>query len=134
MPLLPRHRSRPVVQVATSVATTVVGFGLGATVLVLGGAGMADVPGSAAGVLGSADTVQPRTSPHDARLLRFYECSTLGFGDRATPLSALVRERDGRVHAVTFDEGWRVYTAHGARTLVAVCLRPVDEPGADVAP
>ena len=62
------------------------------------------------------------------RALDGHRCSVTGFRDGRTPRSAIVRSAAGRLRHVTFDAGWRVYTAHGPATLVAVCL---DRPGAD---
>jgi hypothetical protein len=56
--------------------------------------------------------------------MRRHDCSTLGFDDGTTPRSALVREPDGRLRMVTFEEGWAVHTARGSTVLVAVCRRP----------
>jgi hypothetical protein len=54
--------------------------------------------------------------------IRVHRCSVVGFRDGRTPRSALVRTPAGRLRHVSFDAGWRVYTTHGAATLVAVCL------------
>lgn len=62
-----------------------------------------------------------------SRLLDAHSCSTTGFGTEQQPQSAVVRSASGRLRFVDFDTGWRVYTARGAATLVAVCL---DEPPA----
>jgi hypothetical protein len=98
-------------------------------VLVYGGAGMAQVQQSGQPPAGAPQVVQvaPPTAAADpvARLMERFDCSTVGYGNGASPQSALVREPSGRVRAVTFDEGWAVYTARGERALVAVCLRPV---------
>ena len=56
------------------------------------------------------------------RALDVHRCSVTGFADGRTPRSALVRSPTGRLRHVSFDTGWRVYTAHGPATLVAVCL------------
>lgn len=61
------------------------------------------------------------SSTRESRLLDRHDCSVTGFSD-ATPLSAVVRTARGRLRHVSFDEGWAVYTRHGAARLVAVCL------------
>ena len=61
------------------------------------------------------------TTSGETRFLEAHDCSVTGFAD-ATPLSAVVRTPRGRLHHVSFDRGWAVYTRHGATTLVAVCL------------
>jgi hypothetical protein len=77
--------------------------------------------------VGLAEPAAVRAGSHLARLLEVHRCSVTGFGDGRTPRSAIVRSAAGRLRHVTFDAGWRVYTAHGPATLVAVCL---DRPGA----
>ena len=59
------------------------------------------------------------------RIMERYDCSFTGYGHEATPRSAIVQRPSGRLAAVTFDEGWRVYTSDGGASLVAVCLRRV---------
>ena len=113
----PRLRSG----LSSVVATTVGGFFL--SVLLLGGtAGLDASDPTAAPTVEAATT---RTTPAEARLLRRYDCVSGSLPAGTVPGSALIRERDGRVHAVGFDHGWRIYRQHDARTLVAVCLRPV---------
>ena len=73
-----------------------------------------------------AQAVGDRTA-QVSRLLDAHSCSTTGFGTERQPRSAVVRSASGRLRFVDFDTGWRVYTARGAATLVAVCL---DEPPA----
>ena len=51
-----------------------------------------------------------------------HDCSTTGFGAGQQPVSALVRSASGSLRFVDFDTGWRIYTRHGAATLVALCL------------
>jgi hypothetical protein len=121
-PVPPEPRgSRLASVLTTALGTTLAGFCL--SVLLLGGA--ADLTGvepTARPVMESGTT---RATPHEARLLRRYHCSTDGLAPTAIPGSALVRDPDGRVHAVSFDRGWQVFRQHGPRTLVAVCLRPL---------
>lgn len=69
--------------------------------------------------------VTDQATTRTERMMERYDCSTTGYGTRATPRSAIVRRPAGTLAAVTFDEGWRVYTADGAAILVAVCLRPL---------
>ena len=62
-------------------------------------------------------------SPQQARLARLmsrHRCSTTGFGPKVIPGSALVL-RDQRVHHVSFDDGWAVFTGDQPGTLLAVC-------------
>ena len=61
-----------------------------------------------------------------ARVLAKHDCSTTGF-EEETPASAVIRTGAGRLRHVSFDEGWAVYTRHGAAQLVAVCLDPAPE-------
>ena len=53
-----------------------------------------------------------------------YECTTTGFGDAATPLSALIR-LEGRLQHVSFDHAWSVFTGEQPGELLAVCLSEV---------
>ena len=55
------------------------------------------------------------------RVLDKHDCSVTGF-ESAQPQSAIVRSAQGHLRFVPFDTGWRVFTSHGAATLVAVCL------------
>jgi len=50
-----------------------------------------------------------------------HRCTTTGFGDTASPRSALIR-RDGRLQHVSFDHAWSVFTGEQPGELVAVCL------------
>ncbi|MFC7497057.1 MULTISPECIES: hypothetical protein [unclassified Nocardioides] len=50
-----------------------------------------------------------------------HRCSTSGF-EGEDPASAIVRSLDGKLRLVSWEQGWRVYTRHGAASLVAVCL------------
>lgn len=70
---------------------------------------------------------QSAADPTLARKLIRHECSPTGFGPERQPSSALVRSAGGSLRFVDFDTGWRIYTRHGAATIVAVCL---DEPRA----
>ncbi len=87
-------------------------------------------PGAALGHHGSAPVdadQQPAT--HAAgfeRQLARHHCSTTGFEEQE-PVSALVRSARGALRFVDFETGWRVYTRHGAASLLAVCL---DDPPA----
>ncbi|GAA1150664.1 hypothetical protein [Nocardioides aquiterrae] len=60
------------------------------------------------------------------RLLEKHDCSVTGF-ESEQPRSAIVQTAAGHLRFTSFDDGWRVYTAHGAARLVALCL---DEPPA----
>ncbi len=85
-------------------------------------------PGAVAGQSGSAPVDAARQSSTDpllARALTRHECSSTGFDSERQPVSAVVRSARGALRFVDFDTGWRIYTRHGAATLVAVCL---DEP------
>ncbi len=62
-----------------------------------------------------------RPAPLERQLAR-HDCSTTGFDTDQQPVSALVRSARGSLRFVDFDTGWRIYTRHGAATLVAVCL------------
>jgi hypothetical protein len=73
----------------------------------------------------SVGVVATPLSPAEARLLRRYDCVSGSLPAHAVPGSALIREPDGRVHAVDFERAWQIYRRHDRRTLVAVCLRPV---------
>ena len=55
------------------------------------------------------------------RLLDRHDCSVTGF-ESEQPRSALVRSAAGHLRFTSFEEDWRVYAAHGAARLVAVCL------------
>ena len=55
------------------------------------------------------------------RMLDAHDCSVTGFPEDVVPGSAVVRSATGRLHHVSFETGWRVYTRHGAAQLVAVC-------------
>ncbi|HYF74863.1 MAG TPA: hypothetical protein VD864_18690 [Nocardioides sp.] len=85
-------------------------------------------PGVVAGQSGATPVDADQQSAADpvlARKLARHECSPTGFGTDRQPTSALVRSARGSLRLVDFDTGWRIYTRHGAATLVAVCL---DEP------
>lgn len=86
-------------------------------------------------VLVSGFAAHTSTSAHDPSALRLdvsgerdvqramakHECAITGFGDSATPRSALIR-LDGRLHHVSFDHAWSVFTGEQPGELVAVCL------------
>ena len=55
------------------------------------------------------------------RLLEQHDCSVTGFASQQ-PRSAIVRSAAGQLRFTSFEDGWRVYTAHGAGRLVALCL------------
>ena len=55
------------------------------------------------------------------RLLEKHDCSVTGF-ESGQPRSAIVRSASGHQRFVPFETGWRVFSAHGAASLVAVCL------------
>lgn len=96
-------------------------FTTGVALLVVGGAGMADVQDPPPLHM---QTLEPVRSPEHPLMERF-DCSTSGFGDAAVPQSAIVRGPGGKLRVVTFADGWAVHTDADSRdTLVAVCLRP----------
>jgi hypothetical protein len=70
------------------------------------------------------------TPTHVDRLMDRHDCSITGFAGDRQPTSALVRSATGHLRFVSFETGWRVYTAHGAATLVAVCLDDAPVPQA----
>jgi hypothetical protein len=113
----PRLRSG----LSSVVSTTVGGFFL--SVLLLGGS--AGLDASDPTVAPTVEAATARATPAEARLLRRYDCTSGSLPAHTAPGSALIREPGGRVHAVGFDRGWRIYRQHDARTLVAVCLRRV---------
>ena len=49
-----------------------------------------------------------------------HDCSVDGFGADVIPGSALV-ERNDRIHHVSFDDGWAVFTGDAEGALLAVC-------------
>ncbi len=53
-----------------------------------------------------------------------HHCTTTGFGDSASPRSALVRHR-GELRHVTFERAWSVFTGAAPGELLAVCLSEV---------
>jgi hypothetical protein len=53
--------------------------------------------------------------------MRRHDCSVVGFDAAVEPRSALVR-RQGKVHHVSFDAGWAVFTGERPGELIAVCL------------
>ncbi|MDQ4051729.1 MAG: hypothetical protein M3237_03385 [Actinomycetota bacterium] len=55
-----------------------------------------------------------------------HDCTTTGFGDSATPRSALIRH-DGRLQHVGFERAWSVFTGERPGVLLAVCLSSVAE-------
>ena len=55
------------------------------------------------------------------RAMTKHECTATGFGDRASPLSALIR-LDGQLQHVSFDQAWSVFTGDEPGELLAVCL------------
>lgn len=121
---MPR-RPRPSLQrLLTQAVLTTLAITSGGALLVVGSAGMADVPDRAA-AHPRLERTAPAASP-ETRLMKRYDCSTRGFAPDADPQSALVRGPGGRVRAVTFEQGWAVHTAadSDAGVLVAVCLRP----------
>ena len=83
-------------------------------------AGLAAPPAASSGPGYAGYPVEDTTSP-EARLLARHHCSAAGFAG-ATPLSAIVRTARGQLRHVSFDEGWEVFSRHGAAQLVAVCL------------
>ena len=126
------QRPRPsLLRLLTQAVLTTLAITTGGALLVVGSAGMADVPDRAAAHPRLERTV-PAATP-EPRLMKRYDCSSTGFSSGAEPQSALVRRQDGTVRAVSFEQGWAVHTAAdtasgaeeaGGATLVAVCLRP----------
>ncbi len=53
-----------------------------------------------------------------------HNCSITGFGDSASPRSALIR-RHGVLRHVSFDRAWSVFTGQEPGELLAVCLGEV---------
>ncbi|WP_243058632.1 hypothetical protein [Nocardioides sp. SR21] len=97
-------------------ATTGVKVAVAGAVLALGALGPSPAPPSV-----------DHSSTRTYRMLDAHTCSTTGFDPGQQPLSAVVRSPAGRLRFVDFDTGWRIFTARGATTLVALCL---DEPPA----
>ncbi|CAI9401298.1 hypothetical protein [Nocardioides sp. T2.26MG-1] len=97
-----------------------------AVVAVLAVLALGSGPGAAVGQRSSAPVdvdQQLAAQPGPvARKLARHHCSPTGFDDGRQPVSAVVRSARGALRFVDFDTGWRVYTRHGAATLVAVCL------------
>ena len=55
------------------------------------------------------------------RAMTKHGCTSTGFGDSASPRSALIR-LDGRLQHVSFDQAWSVFTGEEPGELLAVCL------------
>jgi hypothetical protein len=53
-----------------------------------------------------------------------HNCTATGFGDSASPRSALIR-RDGELQHVSFEQAWSVFTGEQPGELLAVCLSEV---------
>ncbi|MCD4532793.1 hypothetical protein LRP67_01665 [Nocardioides sp. cx-169] len=75
--------------------------------------------------LSTVDLPDPATRL--ARALDRHDCAEAGFGAEVQPRSALIR-RHGRLHHVSFEEGWAVFTERRPGVLVALCLDE-DRPG-----
>jgi hypothetical protein len=58
------------------------------------------------------------------RAMSEHHCTTTGFGESASPRSALVRHR-GELRHVTFERAWSVFTGAAPGELLAVCLSEV---------
>lgn len=58
------------------------------------------------------------------RAITEHNCSTTGFGDSASPRSALIR-RHGVLRHVSFERAWSVFTGQEPGELLAVCLGEV---------
>ena len=116
LPTLGRHARRGLTQ---AVALTAV-----AGLLVVGGAGAARVGDHEAPAESGVAASGVRPESATSRLIRRFDCSTVGYDDGSTPQSAIVRGGNGRVRVVTFEQGWAVHTSAGRGELVAVCLRP----------
>jgi hypothetical protein len=90
--------------------------------VILATAGTHGVPAAGSGDGAWSQVDQPRAP--EVRLIRQYDCSTIGYADSVTPQSAIVRSPAGRVRVVSFDKGWSAYAGNSRATLVAVCLEP----------
>jgi hypothetical protein len=55
------------------------------------------------------------------RAMAEHNCRTTGFGDTASPASALIRYH-GRLEHVSFERAWSVFTGERPGELLAVCL------------
>jgi hypothetical protein len=122
------HRPRPsLLRLLTQAVLTTLAITTGGFLVVMGSAGMAEVP-DRAGARPGVEVTVPAPTP-ETRLMRRYDCSTTGFAPDADPQSAIVRGAGGKVRAVSFEEGWAVHTAAeqsaSGPVLVAVCLRPL---------
>jgi len=53
-----------------------------------------------------------------------HHCTTTGFGDSASPRSALIRHH-GELRHVSFEQAWSVFTGEEPGQLLAVCLTEV---------
>jgi hypothetical protein len=108
------HPARPARTALVAVKVTVIGsIAVAAWATQIAG----DAP--AGGYAGYAVDDQPTRVDH---LLDRHHCSVTGFDGGAQPVSAIVRSASGQMRFVPFETGWRVFTAHGAARLVAVCL------------
>ena len=116
------HRPRPTLaRLLTQAVLTTLAITTGGGLLVMGSAGMADAPDRRAPAR-SAPVSEPVATP-ESRLIKRYDCSTSGFDPDAEPQSALVRNRQGKVRVISFDEGWAIHTSRREGvTLVAFCL------------
>jgi hypothetical protein len=84
-------------------------------------------------VLVSGFAVPTPTSSHESalrldsgpkdlqRAMTEHDCTVTGFGESATPRSALIR-RQGRLEHVSFEAAWSVFTGERPGELLAVCL------------
>ena len=110
---MPHRLPRSARLALTAVKLTVVG-----SIAVAGWASQTEASTPSDGYAGYAVSDQPS---HVDRVLDEHDCSVTGFEDGSQPASAIVRSATGHLRFVPFDTGWRVFTAHGAATLVAVC-------------
>jgi hypothetical protein len=90
------------------------------------GSGPDAVAGQGSAPVDAAKQPAAQPAPVERKLVQ-HGCSVTGFDNGQQPVSALVRSARGSLRFVDFDTGWRIYTRHGAATLVAVCL---DDPPA----
>jgi hypothetical protein len=62
------------------------------------------------------------------RAMAEHHCTTTGFGDSASPRSALIRHH-GVLRHVSFERAWSVFTGEEPGQLLAVCLGEVPSVG-----
>lgn len=110
---MPHRLPRSARLALTAVKVTLVG-----TIGVVGWATQSVADGPSSGYAGYPVDDKPA---HVDRVLDRHDCSVTGFADGTQPVSAVVRSASGHLRFVPFETGWRVFTSHGAATLVGVC-------------